>query len=52
MARVAQVVEGELHIWVIDRPLDNLAIRLEDGGPDWFGLSHNVADRPLQGITF
>jgi hypothetical protein len=46
-ARVAQVVEGQLHIRVIDRPLEDLAIRLEDGGPDWLGLPHNVAYRPL-----
>jgi hypothetical protein len=32
--------------------LENLAIHLEAGGPDWFGLSYHSADRPLKGITF
>jgi hypothetical protein len=52
MARAAQVIEGQLDIRVIDRPLANLAIHLEADGPDWFGLSHHSADRPLKGITF
>ena len=51
MARAAQVIEGQLDIRVIDRPLENLAIHLEDGGPGWFGLSHHSADRLLKGIT-
>ena len=52
MVRAAQVIEGKLNIRVIDRPLENLAIHLEEGGPDWFGLSQHSADRPLKGITF
>jgi hypothetical protein len=32
--------------------LENLAINFEDGGPDWFGLLHHLADRALKGITF
>jgi hypothetical protein len=51
MARAAQVIEGQLNIRVIDCSLENLAIRLKAGDPDWFGLSHNSADRPLEGIT-
>ena len=52
MVRAAQVIEGKLNIRVIDRPLENLAIHLEESGPDWFGLSQRSADRPLKGITF
>jgi hypothetical protein len=51
MAGAAQVIEGQLDIRVIDRPLENLAIHLKEGGPGWFGLSHHSADRPLNGIT-
>jgi hypothetical protein len=47
-----QVIERHLDIRVIDRPLENLAIHLEDGGPDWFRLLHHSADRALKGITF
>jgi hypothetical protein len=43
--------KGELDIWVVDRPLEQLAVHLEKGGPDRFGLSHHSADRPLKGIT-
>ena len=52
MARAAQVIAGQLDIRVIDRPLENLAIHLEEGGPEWFGLAHHSADRPLKAITF
>jgi len=52
MVRAAQVIEGQLDIRVIDRPLANLAIRLKESGPEWFGLLHHSADRPLKGITF
>jgi hypothetical protein len=52
MARAAQVVKGQLDIRIINRPLANLAIHLEEGGPSWFGLSHRLVDRPLKGITF
>src|SRR5271163_3994172 len=51
MLRVAQVMEGQLDIRVIDRPLEDLAIRLEDGDPGWFGLPHHMTDRPLKHIT-
>ena len=50
--RAAQVIEGQLDIRVIDRPLAHLAIHPEEGGPAWFGLSHHSPDRPLKGITF
>ena len=46
MARVAQVVEGHLDIRVVDRPLDDVAIFLGDGGPGRLGLLHHVTDRP------
>ena len=52
MARAGQVIKGQLDIRVIDRPLENLAIHPEKGGPAWFGLLHHSADRPLKGITF
>ena len=51
MARVAQVVEGHLDVRVIDRPLEDLAIQLDDGGPGWFGLTHHVTDRPLEQVS-
>jgi hypothetical protein len=37
---------------VINRPLENLAIDLEEGGPSWFGLLQHSPDRPLQWVTF
>ena len=52
MVRAAQVIEGKLNIRVINRPLENLAIHLEESGPDRLGLSQRLADRPLKGITF
>jgi hypothetical protein len=52
MVRAAQVIEVQLDIRVIDRPLENLVIHLEAGGPAWFGLSHHSTDRPLKGIAF
>ena len=45
-------MKGQLDIRIIDRPLENLAIHLEDGGPGWFGLLHCLADRPLKSIAF
>jgi hypothetical protein len=52
MPRVAQIVEGQLDVLVIECPLENLAIHLEEGGPDWFGLLHDSTNRPLEGIAF
>ena len=52
IARVGQVIEGQLDIRVFDRPLENLAVRLKESGPAWFGLLQRSADRPLKGITF
>jgi hypothetical protein len=51
LVRAAQVVEGKVNIRVINRPLENLAILLKEGGPGWFGLSRHSAYRPLKGIT-
>jgi hypothetical protein len=51
MARVTQVVEGHLDVRVIDRPLQDLAIQLEDGGLRGFGLTHHVTDRPLEHVS-
>src|SRR5262249_7236119 len=51
MARAADVVELHLDIRVIYRPLENLAIRLEDGRPGGFGLPYNVADGLLKQTT-
>ena len=52
MLRAGQVIEVQLEIRVIDRPLENLAIHRKAGGPDWFGLSYHSANRPLKGIAF
>ncbi|OMC52383.1 hypothetical protein A5747_21820 [Mycobacterium sp. IS-836] len=52
IVRTSQVIEDELHIRVLDRLLENLAIHLKDGSPDRFGLAHYSTDRPLQGIGF
>ena len=52
MARTAEVMKSQLDIRIIDRPLENLAIHLEDRGPDWFGLLNRLANRPLEGIAF
>ena len=51
MVRAGQVIEVRLDIRVIDRPLENLAIHPEAGGPDRFGLLYHSADRPLKGIA-
>ncbi len=51
MARFAQIIKGELDIRVIDRPLENLTIFLEEGGPDRFGLAHCSPDRPFKPIA-
>jgi hypothetical protein len=51
IARAAQVIKGQLNIWVVDRALKNLAFCLKAGDPDWFGLSHHSADSPLKGIA-
>jgi hypothetical protein len=52
LRRVAQVIEGQVDILVIERSLEDLAVHLEEGGPDWFGLLQHATDRPLEGITF
>src|SRR5258705_6844417 len=52
LRRVAQVVKGQLDVLWIERPLEDLAVHLEEGGPDWFGLLQHSTDRPLDGITF
>ncbi len=44
-------MEGQLDIRVIDRPLENLAIRLKESGPAWFGLLQRNADRLLKQIA-
>jgi hypothetical protein len=49
---MAQFIEFQLSVWVIDRFLENPAIRREDGGSSWFGLSRHSADRPHQGVAF
>jgi hypothetical protein len=49
-ACTVQVKNGQLGLWVIERPLVHLAIHLEQSGPDWFGFSHDSTDRPFEGI--
>jgi hypothetical protein len=51
LARIAQIENGQLDVWIIDRPLVHVAIHLEEGGPDWFGFSHHSTDRPFEGIA-
>ncbi|OBI35950.1 hypothetical protein A5708_08560 [Mycobacterium colombiense] len=51
MVRAPEVIEGQLYIRVVDRPLENLAIHLEEGGPARFVLPHRPADGPLEGLT-
>jgi hypothetical protein len=38
MAQAAHVTKSQLDIRAVDRPLENLAIYLKEGGPAWFGL--------------
>src|SRR5689334_15250821 len=52
MARVAQVIKGQLDVWVIDRTLENLAILLKEGDPHGLGLSHSAPNRPLKAVAF
>jgi hypothetical protein len=52
IGRAAQVIKGHLDIRVIDRLLENLAIHLEKGSSNRFGLAQHSAERPLKGITF
>jgi hypothetical protein len=52
LARFAQVIKGELDIRIVDRPLEDLTVLLEEGGPDRFGLAHGSPDRPFQPIAF
>jgi hypothetical protein len=47
---MAQVNNGQLDVWVLERPLVHLAIHLEEGGPDWFGFSDRSTDRPFERI--
>ncbi|CAM3394296.1 hypothetical protein MYCO108962_18340 [Mycobacterium colombiense] len=42
------LIASELDIRVINRLLENLAIDLEKGGPEWFGLAHHLTDRLLK----
>ena len=51
LSRAAQIIKCQLDIRVIDRSLENLAIHLEESGPDWFGLLQRLTDRPLKEIT-
>jgi hypothetical protein len=48
---VAQVKNCQFDVWMIERPLVHLAIRLEEGGPDRFGFSHHSTDRPFESIS-
>src|SRR6476661_470583 len=51
ITRAAQIMEGKLDIRVVDRPLVNLAVLLEEGGSGGLGLPQHSADRPLEGTT-
>ncbi len=51
IGHVGQVVKGQLDVGVIDRPLEDLAVHLEEGRPGRLGLPHRLPDRPLQGIA-
>ncbi len=51
IGRAGQVMKLELDMRVIDRPLNHLAVNLEERSPERFGLRHCLADRPLEDIT-
>src|SRR5690349_20933620 len=51
IGRAGQVMEGELYIRVVDRPLEKLSVRLEERGPYRFGLTDHATDGPLKGIA-
>src|ERR1700757_447457 len=46
--RAYEVIASKLNIRVINRLLENLAIHLEKGGSEWFGLAHHLTDRALK----
>src|SRR6476620_10527806 len=48
--RAAQVIESEVNVRLINRPLKNLAILFKERGPDRFSFPHRSADRPLEGL--
>ena len=41
----------QLDIAIVVYLLEHLAIHLNKGGADWFGLLHHAADRPLEGVA-
>ena len=45
-------MKSHLDIRVIDHPLQNLAVHLEEGGPERLGFAYGSADRPLKGFPF
>ncbi|GBE68187.1 hypothetical protein MFM001_46490 [Mycobacterium sp. MFM001] len=47
-----EIVERQLDVRVVDRPLENLAINFEKRGSDWLGLRHHVPDRLFKHIRF
>lgn len=51
IGHAGQVVKGELDVRVIDRPLEDLAVDLDEGHPGRLGFPHRLADRPLQGVA-
>lgn len=52
IARIGQVMTDQLDVRILDHPLKDLAVRLEEGDPAWFGVQQPQADRPLEDVTF
>ncbi|ORW12143.1 hypothetical protein AWC14_17660 [Mycobacterium kyorinense] len=49
---MGEIVEWELDIGIVNRPLKNLAIHLEKGSPDRLGLCHHATDCLFKQIPF
>jgi hypothetical protein len=41
-------MEGKFQTQIINCSLENLTVGLEEGGPNWFSLLYNMADRVLK----
>ena len=46
--RAHEIVTNELNVRVVNHLLENLAIHLEKGGSQRFGLTHHLTDSPLK----
>ncbi|OBH48980.1 hypothetical protein A5687_19965 [Mycobacterium mantenii] len=48
--RASEIVVGKLNVRVINRLLENLAVQLEKGGSERFGLAHRLTNHVLKQI--